>query len=73
MKVYVVLHGECSGGGRVVSVHKSRQAATKSALKTKCCFPGGWVPDNADGELTEVSEWVNGCDFVIVREHEVEP
>lgn len=65
MTVFVVLHGELCEGGSVVSVHVKKENAIKAALKVRFCFEGGWQPDGDD-------EWVNGCDFVTVREHEVE-
>lgn len=65
MKVFTVEHGELHEGGSVLSVHETRASATKAALKVRCCFEGGWI-------LKEEGVWVNGCDFVQVKEMEVE-
>ena len=64
MKVYIVQHGELNEGSEVVSVHANREDAVKAALAQRCCFDGGWVPDDDHS-------WINGCDFVLVDEQEV--
>lgn len=62
--VFIVMHGELHEGGRVVSVHEDEEDAIKAALAVKTCFAGGWVAE-------EENFWVNGCDFVEVKEETV--
>ena len=62
--VFIVSTGEMHEDVCVVSVHRTKEEAVKAALAVKTCFEGGWVPDGED-------EWINGCDFVVVREEEV--
>ena len=62
--VFVVMHGELCEGGRIVSVHEDEEDAIKAALAVKTCFSGGWIYDNDN-------VWINGCDFVEVKEETV--
>jgi hypothetical protein len=62
--VFIVSAGEMHEGSHIVSVHRTKKEAVKAALAVKTCFEGGWVLDGED-------EWINGCDFVVVREEEV--
>jgi hypothetical protein len=65
MKVYIAIHGEKCEGYSIVSVHATKEAATKAAKKMRTCFSGGW-------QLQEDGSYENGCDFINVEEHEVE-
>lgn len=59
MKVFIVMTGEKCEGGRVVSIHETKQGAREAALEVKPCFEGGW-------KETGYLYWENGCDWLKV-------
>lgn len=65
---YCVVHGERHNGGMVLSVHATLRGAIRAALKVKPHFTGGWVLEDPDEDL---HYWINGCDFVMVREYTI--
>lgn len=69
MKVYVVLAGEKHEGASVEGVFTTKEKAVDAAMKVRYHFEGGW---QWDGIEPHDLEWVNGCDYVMVREYEVQ-
>jgi hypothetical protein len=69
MTVYVLLHGEISEGGSVVSVHASEAGAVAAAMSEM--DGGDFVEDGYDPRMTG-RRWTDGCDWFSVRAHEVQ-
>ena len=65
--VFVVENGEKHEGGEIVSVHRTYKTAKAVALSVKTHFKGGWVEDKEFKDY-----YTNGCDFVMVTQHEIE-
>lgn len=73
MKVFAVLNGEAGQGMNLVALYTTRQVAIDNALKSDCCFDGGWnliIGQINDPEEGNVS-WENGCDILSVEGIEV--
>ncbi len=64
MKVFVVETGE-GAGGRAIGAYSTHEAAQAAALRFPYCF-GRWQGPDDEGC------WWSGCDYVRVREFEVE-
>ena len=67
MKVYIVVHGELSEGGKVMGVHVNYSDAKIEATLIPTHFKSPWeaVKDERDF-------WVSGCDFVEIVEQELQ-
>jgi hypothetical protein len=66
MKVYVVEHGEKFEGGQIIGVYTTYEKAKFVALSQEPVFDGGWIADDCG------TYRYNGCDYVNVKEFEVE-
>ncbi len=65
MTVFIVSKGEMSEGSAILGVYSTLEAARKAALLVKTFFSGGWRADGSDS-------WTNGCDYLEIKEWEVE-
>jgi len=70
-KVFVVESGERSSGGTAESVHSTVDGARAAAVQVRCAFAEGWKPVAI--EHGELNRWEAGCDYVVVREMELDP
>jgi len=70
MAVYILLHGEISEGGSVVSVHATEAGAINAAMTE---MDGGDFLEDGYEPKMEWRRWTDGYDWYSVRSHEVQP
>jgi hypothetical protein len=70
-KVFVVEAGEDGVSGTARSVHSTVEGASAAAVRVRCAFAEGWKPVAIEHD--ELNRWEAGCDYVVVREMELDP